>query len=124
LFTYIILSPFVQPERLQNIIGHDLLDDPDHIQNYMELTGQTDQKPFECVGTVNEVNIALTLTAKQMNDSDEMPLLLQKFKQTPMYKKYKESVEPDWVLSEGLHENNLPEVLLDRLRHYLVKVYC
>lgn len=124
LFTYIILSPFVQPERLQNIIGHDLLDDPDHIQNYMELTGQTDQKPFECVGTVNEVNIALTLTAKQMNDSDEMPLLLQKFKQTPMYKKYKESVEPDWVLSEGLHENNLPEVLLNRLRHYLVKVYC
>ncbi|MFW6019759.1 MAG: hypothetical protein ACOCPM_04190 [Bacteroidales bacterium] len=124
LFTYIILSPFVSPERLQNILGHNLLDDPEHIQNFMELTGQSHQKPFECVGTVDEVNIALALTAKQQDNQKKLPLLLQKFVQTPMYKKYKGSNEPDWVLGEGLGENNLPEELLNMLRHYLVKLYC
>ena len=124
LFTYIILSPFVSSEMLQHILGHNLLDDPDHIQNYLELTGQSDQKPFECVGTVNEVNIALTLTAKQIEDNGEMPLLLRKFIQTLMFEKYKESYEADWVLGEGLYENNLSTELLDMLRNYLLKIYC
>ena len=59
LFAYIILSPFIPEEKLQEIFGHDLLNDPTLEQTFDELSGLSKIKPFECVGTVREVNEAL-----------------------------------------------------------------
>ena len=59
LFAYIILSPFIPDAQLQEIFGHDLLDDPTLEQTFVELSGLSKIKPFECVGTVREVNEAL-----------------------------------------------------------------
>lgn len=61
LFAYIILSPFIPPDRLRSIFGKDMLDDPRMKQFFDELTGRGETKPFECVGTVDEVNAALGL---------------------------------------------------------------
>lgn len=80
LFAYIILSPFIEPKRLDAIFGHNLLDDESLRPFFNELRGLTESKPFECVGTVDEVNSALNITFfKWYADTSSRPLLLRDF---------------------------------------------
>ena len=55
LFTWIILSPFIPRERLAEIFGKDLWADSELQPIFEELNGTAEVKPFECVGTVEEV---------------------------------------------------------------------
>ena len=55
LFTWIILSPFLSKERLTAIFGKDLMADESLRPVFEELNGTAAVKPFECVGTVEEV---------------------------------------------------------------------
>ena len=87
LFTFIILSPFLKPETLIGIFGHNLLDDPSLEKIFDELTGKTDIKPFECIGTVDEVNAALNEAVK-MYDKDESPLFTEDISATRHVDKY------------------------------------
>jgi UDP-N-acetyl-alpha-D-muramoyl-L-alanyl-L-glutamate epimerase len=59
LFTYIILSPFIEQTKLAQIFGKDLFEDASLIPLLRELTGTESTKPFECVGTTDEVVTAL-----------------------------------------------------------------
>ena len=55
LFTWIILSPFLSKERLTAIFGKDLMAVESLRPVFEELNGTAAVKPFECVGTVEEV---------------------------------------------------------------------
>ena len=78
LFTFIILSPFLKPEVLIDIFGSNLLE-KESLRNYFkELAGIANEKPFECVGTVDEVNAALCM-AIPMYKENPLPLLLQEY---------------------------------------------
>lgn len=55
LFTWLILSPFLSRERLTEIFGKDLWANPALKPVFDELNGTAAVKPFECVGTVEEV---------------------------------------------------------------------
>lgn len=55
LFTWLILSPFLTRERLTAIFGKDLMADQGLRPIFEELNGTAPVKPFECVGTVEEV---------------------------------------------------------------------
>lgn len=59
LFAYIILSPFIDDQTMISIFGEDLLNKASLQQYFDELTGIAPNKPFECVGTLDEVNEAL-----------------------------------------------------------------
>lgn len=59
LFAFIILCPFLGIEKGSRIFGKNLLDDPSLEKYLNELCGISEVKPFECVGTRNEVNWAL-----------------------------------------------------------------
>ena len=79
LFTFIILSPFLAPAELLKIFGHNLLDDP-HLQLYFDqLCGLESEKPFDCIGTVDEVNAALH-AAMMRYDAGHLPVLLAGYK--------------------------------------------
>jgi len=62
LFTYIILKPFISSVDLNRIFEKDLLDDNELKTIFEELTGTLPVKPFECVGTPNEVNAAIDIS--------------------------------------------------------------
>lgn len=107
LFAYIILSPYLDTAQLTGIFGRDLLDDP-QLQSYFdELCGYSDNKPFECIGTVEEVRLALELTAVRR---DPPPRLLQHFLHHPAYETLSSAtaeriihgLDPDHHLSAGL----------------------
>ena len=61
LFAYIILAPFIEKNILLEIFGEDLLHKPEMEHFLNQLTGKEATKPFECVGTVEEVNAALKM---------------------------------------------------------------
>ena len=51
-----------------SIFGEDLLDKVELIQYFDELCGIAPNKPFECVGTIDEVNKALQMIRESRKD--------------------------------------------------------
>lgn len=68
LFTWLALSPFISRAKLTAIFGKDLLKDKDLASTLEKLDGTAEVKPFECVGTVDEVN-ACVRKIMQVNDN-------------------------------------------------------
>ena len=72
LFTWIILSPFLTRGQLTAIFGKDLMADASLHPVLEELNGTAAVKPFECVGTVEEVQACLKATQNNMLEVDEI----------------------------------------------------
>ena len=77
LFTWIILSPFLSKEKLVAIFGKDLMADESLRPVYEELNGTAAVKPFECVGTVEEVRACINAVEHQ--DFTEVKAILNRF---------------------------------------------
>ena len=87
LFVSIILSPFIDDKTLFKIFGTNILDKQNLNYQFEQLIGLTETKPFECVGTIDEVNASLCETIKRR--SGNLPYLLEYYKATTNYLKYK-----------------------------------
>ena len=79
LFAYIILSPFIEPTRLNQIFGKPMLDDLTLRHEFEQLIGEAETKPFECVGTVSEVRQALNMMLQRWYQGKEPPALLKDY---------------------------------------------
>lgn len=97
LFTYIILSPFISEEELMQIFSAPLLDDEALIPIFDELIGNAPEKPFECVGTLDDVNGALAMILKN-HHSLKLPALLEYYLKTDQAQLYK-TVDTDLLLN-------------------------
>lgn len=88
LFVFLILSPFLPHERLIEIFGRDLTDDAALQEDFEKLTGVQEEKPFECVGSRDEVNAAVCLTIERMEaEGTPLPALLAWYKSQPVYER-------------------------------------
>lgn len=63
-FVFLILAPWMEPERLVRIVGRDLFADESQLPGFRALLGLADHKPFECVGEEAEASIAVSLLAR------------------------------------------------------------
>jgi UDP-N-acetyl-alpha-D-muramoyl-L-alanyl-L-glutamate epimerase len=63
-FVYLALAPFMAPEQMTEIFGEDLLQDPGQYDGFAVLTATGGDKPFECVGEVDECLAAISLLAE------------------------------------------------------------
>lgn len=79
LFVYIILSPFLDKSETVRIFGRDMLDDIALKPIFDKLTGIEPEKPFECVGSRDEVNSALSELIRRYGDRP-LPALLGYYK--------------------------------------------
>lgn len=118
LFVSLILSPFVSREELVEIFGKDLLNDTSMEEYFVELVGKSEHKPFECVGSIGEVNLAVTLAIrKYVDENRKLPFLFQKYIDMGLY-------SPDTVdarnekICRGFSEKNL---LPDDFREILIE---
>lgn len=78
LFAFIILSPFISRGRIVEIFGKDMFADELLWPYLLQLTGLDDIKPFECVGTVDEVNLAMEIILAGRG-KEELPVLLKRY---------------------------------------------
>lgn len=86
LFVFIIMSPFIETDDLKKIFGYNLFENEKLIDIFKELIGITPEKPFECVGSRDEINFALCEAVKKYQ---VLPPLLKYYIETDLYKKYK-----------------------------------
>lgn len=105
LFAFIILSPFIKRDRMIKIFGKDMLNDQNMLFYFEQLCGIEKVKPFECVGTVDEVNIAVNMLIRQL-DNDDLPVLLKYYKSLNIYLQY-ENMELNSFLKEFNEEHFL-----------------
>lgn len=86
LFVCLILSPFLSPSKLRSVFGKDLLNDEAMEEYFIELIGQSLHKPFECVGSIDEVNLAVSLAIEKYEANDvPLPLLFREYKDRGLY---------------------------------------
>ena len=105
LFIYILMSNFVNQDEMVKIFGENLLDKKEMLTYFLELAGKTDNKPFECVGTVNEVLFVINNLIEKWKDN--LPYLLSYYKEN--YRVSKPSCD---ILTNIDENNNVPEELL------------
>ncbi len=60
-FVFLILAPFLEPARMVAIFGRDLLAEPEQYDGFALLAATGADKPFECVGEVDECRAAIRL---------------------------------------------------------------
>lgn len=108
LFVYIILLPFMDVSNLIKIFNKDMLDDINLLKIFRGLVGLDDVKPFECVGTIEEVNFSLNLSYERHYKNSKLPVLLDYYMKNYTGNKYLNST----VLSD-FNKNNIPKNLLD-----------
>ncbi|MBQ6840730.1 MAG: hypothetical protein IJO63_01255 [Bacilli bacterium] len=108
LFVYIILCPFLSDKELNDIFGEDLFTKEDLLETFIELTGNSVHKPFECVGTYEEVNYAISRKIEKYNG--KLPYLLE------YYQKHFEIVPENGLLKSFNTENNLPVEFIEIVR--------
>lgn len=108
LFVFFILSPFLSHERLCEIFGADMVNDESMIPVMEQLIGVVDEKPFECVGSRDEVNTAICMTIANWDfGKEELPVLLRHYRTLPQYEEY--SHRENTFFTGYEEENLLPE---------------
>ncbi len=81
MFVYTILSPFIEEDKLTNIFGENLFNKESLKETFIDLTGNGKLKPFECVGTKEEVSYAVSKTINIYEEKNkELPILLKYYK--------------------------------------------
>lgn len=115
-FVFLILAPFMAPERLSEIFGSDLLDDPAQYEGFALLTATGGDKPFECVGEVGECLAAIHLLSQRPRWRDHANvrrLTDEVLAQRPVSE---EDLVPYLALSD---DHDIPEPLFDSVRAIL-----
>lgn len=62
-FVYLILSPFLSTQKMIKIFGSDFFEKQELQRHFLDLTGAGKLKPFECVGTPEEAQGAIAMSA-------------------------------------------------------------
>lgn len=112
LFAYIILSPYLYKEKLVNIFGEDMYENKELLKTFLELTGNGETKPFDCVGTFEEVNFAISKTIQNLESKEkQLPYLLKYYKE-----KFSLVDTKNDITKRYNQENNLNEEQNEMLR--------
>ncbi|HNP79407.1 MAG TPA: hypothetical protein PKI00_00980 [Candidatus Pacearchaeota archaeon] len=104
LFVFVALYPFVEEKHLIKIFKENLLNKKELIPLMMELLGEKNIKPFECVGTRKETLVVFYLSWKK----NKKLVLLKHFEKKvlnkyPQIEKYSKEIMGHWG------KNNLPK---------------
>ena len=120
LFVYSILSPFLYKEKLIDIFGEDLFEKKELLNTFIELCGYGEIKPFECVGTYEEINFAISKLILDLESKNKkLPYMLEYYKNN-----YKVDVSNNYLLTQFSSENNLPEEFAEILKGKIKEAIC
>jgi hypothetical protein len=110
LFVYIILSPFIEQEKLEIIFGKNMLNDETFLNDFNGLLGKTENKPFECVGTYEEVRYACSSTIKKLQqEGKNLPYLLKFYLENY-------NIIDDNLMNYFNGNNNVPIQLIEKIK--------
>lgn len=116
LYVYIMIKAFLSEATMARIFKTDMLDNKSLRDIFNGLVYPDYDKPFECVGTKDEINLSLNMIVKNLNkQGKELPMLLKEFKTD--ISNLEQAIEA--AKNEWNKENNLPEEFEKALREYI-----
>lgn len=116
LYVYIMLSAFLNQEDISKIFKTDMLDNESLRDIFNGLVYPDYDKPFECVGTKEEINLSLNMIVARYNkEGRELPLLLKDFR--PNIENLDKEIEK--AKNHWNEENNLDEEFEKAVREYI-----
>lgn len=115
LFVFSLLSPFLYKEKLVEIFGRDLFEDKELLKTFQELLGYGETKPFDCVGTYEEINYAITKTVSN-EKGEKLPYLLEYYKEHYLLSDLTKPLETRFNKEHNLNEH-FENILRKRLEH-------
>lgn len=110
LYVYIMLAAFLPDEELIRIFGKNMLEKEEYRDLFNGLVYQDYNKPFECVGTKKEINLALFRAAEKRKGQD-LPLLLNDYINSKDFEKSPENLDDFFD-----KDNFVPKELLPLLK--------
>ena len=116
LFVFASLYPFLDKKEVIAIFKQNLFSKKDLLQVMKELIGESDFKPFECIGTKKESITAFYLSLKKARQAGEIPFLLSYFKEKISTRYFNLESESRRILSSYSSKHNLPIELRKVLR--------
>ncbi|MBQ9328289.1 MAG: hypothetical protein IJ225_07105 [Solobacterium sp.] len=117
LFVCVMLSAYLPDETLRSIFGADMLNDETMKPLFLQLTGLEDDKPFECVGTREEVNTAAAMSiAAHERNGIPLPTLYQFYRESSYYEYYRDKTV-DW--DQFNEEHLVPEEYQALLKQWM-----
>lgn len=107
-FVFLIFAPVMEKQRLVDIFGQNLLSQPSHERSFRELTGLAGQKPWECVGEIEEAAACLWALTRRPEWADE-PIVSM--------------LKPDLLTQYGSQrlDDALAELMIDSPEHLIPK---
>ena len=116
LFVFVSLYPFLDKKEVIAIFKQDLFYKKDLLQIMKELIGESDFKPFECIGVKKENITAFYLSLKKARQArldsarqaGEIPFLLSYFKEKISTRYFNLESESRRILSSYSPKHNLP----------------
>ena len=115
-FVYLVLAPFRTPDQLTTIFGQDLLQDAAQYAGFALLTATGGDKPFECVGEVDECLAAISLLAEHpqwQEHANVQRLAAEVLTERPVSA---QDMDRHFALSD---DHDIPEALLSPVREVL-----
>lgn len=117
-FVFLILSNFLDKQKMIKIFGKNLLDDLNQLEGYEQLVGLRDFKPFECVGEIEESICALLNIHESFKDDYIIKILNNK-----LFKNYDKNLLKEKYLSIDTSNNLLNKDLLNKFINSISLVY-
>ncbi|MDO8487591.1 MAG: hypothetical protein Q7S45_04805 [Candidatus Curtissbacteria bacterium] len=113
---FISLYPFVGEGQAEIIFGKNLYKDTDLVGLLGEISGEGENKPFECVGTFEEILTGLYLSSKKAGEQlKELPLL--EFAVSEILPKYNMEEIQERIINGWDDENFLPGKIVTTLKN-------
>lgn len=107
LFVYILMAAFLDDEECMQIFHENLLNKEELLPVFEELCGLSENKPFECVGTREEVQIAISLgIEKRRSENKELNVLYNHYISLGLVR---ENIDLNQIKYEWNHENYVPK---------------
>ena len=119
-FVWSQLSAFLPREEAIKIFGKNLYADQKLLNLYLELLGEKNIKPFDCVGTPEEVKLAMYLAEQSGEYNDDYIIKYFGQKILPKIKNIK-ALNKKVLLSEGKH--NVPREFQKIIKLSKIKIY-
>ena len=116
LYVYIMMRAFLDDKDMKKIFSTDMLDNKKLVHIFNGLVYPDYDKPFECVGTKEEINLCLDMIVDSYAKAGKkMPILLDKYKSSKEDLEFRKKAK-----AESWNElNNLPEVYAKKLKDYI-----
>lgn len=111
-----MLRSVLSEEETNSIIGHNMLDDQNMKEDFDKLIGVLPDKPFECIGTKDEVNTALSLVIK--NEPNNNSYLIDYYR-NDCINLHKNDEQINKLMHSWDNSNNVPRETIDKMKQLL-----